>query len=69
VRLACQLETRGAGEWRVFTSSIKRQNRAPQSPKGPTAIGMNAWLDWVILQMTSSGGIVWAVIGLVPPRG
>jgi hypothetical protein len=52
------------GSGRVFVSSRNRQKSEPKLPKGPTAIGMKDWLESIISPITSSGGMVRAVIGL-----
>jgi hypothetical protein len=60
---------RNVGSGKVLTLSMKRQKRDPKPPNGPTAIGMKAWFELMIPPLTSSGGTVRAVMGLVPPLG
>jgi hypothetical protein len=56
-------------QWQCGNMSMKQQKREPKLPKGPTAMGIKAWFELRILPMTSSGGTVRAVMGLVPPLG
>jgi hypothetical protein len=66
-RSAFGLSLLKVGSGRVLYLSMNRRKMLPSSPKGPTAMGMNALLLSNISPITSSADNVRLVSGLVPP--
>jgi hypothetical protein len=68
-RVAFGLSALNSGNGRILCDSMNRRKRLPNSPDGPTAIGMKTLFVSSISPMTSSADSdsVLFVIGLVHP--